>query len=123
MKILLMHLLAAPKLNVFPRSVMKSSWPALEDGRSREILYDEATKVFTKLDCDGNGLVCMEDLFTLQYPKTLIRKNFYKIDTNYDGYIDIDEFKDAYVTYPSLRTAPVFGGDFKYNQYGPHKQT
>ena len=96
----------APRAALF----MTSSWPALDDHRDPSELRAEAKRVFDRINTSGSGLITMEEMLTMRYPGTLIRKIFYTMDTNFDGRIDEHEFMTAYMVHPTLRTAPGFGG-------------
>ena len=89
-------------------SMRLSSWPALDSGKSDSELTTEAKVLFSKMDSDSKGTVTFENLVSnVSCSDNLLRKIFYKLDKNYDGYIDESEFINAYLYYPTLRGLPL----------------
>ena len=93
----------------------RSSWPALDDGRSEADLFEEADTVFGMLDLNSDGDLAKEELQQkmITYDTALVDKVFASIDTDSSGGISKDEFRKAYVKHPTLRTAPGLGGELK----------
>lgn len=101
---------------------VRSSWPALDDRRDAQTLRREALRVFERLDVNRDGWVCLDDLQCLvQYEPRLLRKILYKLDTNFDGCIDLEEFVTGYIQHPTLRTAPGFGGTIEQDDRNPER--
>ena len=66
------------------------------------------------LDINGDGEITEEELrdrlSAYKYKDELLAKMFASIDLDASGDISADELRKAFVSYPTLRTAPGLGG-------------
>lgn len=67
------------------------------------------------IDANGDGSITDEELRgwlvgNTVFTDELVSKMFSKIDFDASGEIDAKELRDAFVKYPTLRTAPGLGG-------------
>lgn len=104
----------APGLGRLENVAVRSTWPALDDGKSAEDIWAMADAVFANLDIDGDGKVSEDELrerlSSYTYRDELVGKMFSSIDLDSSGDISVDELRKAFVNYPTLRTAPGLGG-------------
>merc|ERR1719230_535708 len=88
----------------------RSNWAALDDGAPLGILEKDAAVVFGMLDEDGDGSITRAEMTTrllaCDYTEERINKVFDKIDLDASGDISAEEWGQAYVKFPTLRTAP-----------------
>jgi len=96
---------------------VRSSWAAMDDGAPLGLLEKDGEIVFSMLDEDGSGSITRAEmsarLLACGYTEERVEKVFGKIDSNGDGEISTEEWKAAYIKYPTLRTAPGLGGSLK----------
>ena len=76
----------------------------------------DADAVFSLLDRDGNGVIESDELreYLVErsgYGEELPTKVLRAVDVDQSGGIDREEFRKAFIKYPSMRTAPGLGGD------------
>lgn len=94
----------------------RSSWAALDDGTPAGVLEKDADAVFAMLDEDDSGDVTRAEMMTkllaCDYTEDRVEMVFGKI-ANADGVITLESWRDAYIKYPTLRTAPGLGGALK----------
>lgn len=113
----LMAIVAKHPTTASVQMMARSNWAALDDGAPLGLLEKDAGEVFTMLDDNGDGAITMaemsEKLLACDYTKERIELVFGKIDTDGNGVLSPEEFKAAYVKYPTLRTAPGIGGALK----------
>lgn len=95
----------------------RSNWAAMDDGAPLGLLERDADSVFSMLDDNGDGAITRAEmsatLLKSAYSEERIEKVFGKIDINGDDEISLEEWRTAYVKYPTLRTAPGLGGALK----------
>uniref|UniRef100_A0A7S3BWP5 EF-hand domain-containing protein n=1 Tax=Haptolina ericina TaxID=156174 RepID=A0A7S3BWP5_9EUKA len=96
---------------------VRSTWPALDDGKTIPEIYAMADAVFANLDTNGDGQISedelREQLSAYKYRDELLNKIFASIDVDASGDISVEELRSAFVNYPTLRTAPGLGGLLK----------
>ena len=97
--------------------LVRSKSVAFDDGTPLGLLERDAKAVFSMLDENSDGEITKAELQTrllsYGYTEDRIETVFGKIDTNGDDVLSQEEFGDAYVQYPTLRTAPGLGGALK----------
>ena len=91
----------------------RSAVGQMDDGTPTEELYAKADTLFALIDTDDDGQISNAELrkhmAANDYDDTLIDKVFAGIDFDDSGAIAKKELRDAFVKYPTLRTAPGLG--------------
>jgi len=104
-----------PGLGGLENTKVRSTWPAMDDGKPASEIYIMADVVFANLDVNGDGAISEEELRgwlveRFGYTDELVTKIFAGIDFDDSGEIDADELRKAFVKFPTLRTTPGLGG-------------
>merc|ERR1719453_435333 len=91
--------------------------PAFDNGAPLGVVEKDASVVFGMLDEDGDGEITRSEMSSrlsdCGYTEARIELVFGKMDLNADDVISEYEFQQAYINYPTLRTAPCLGGGLK----------
>ena len=82
-----------------------------------EKLHADADAVFRVLDVDDDGTLqeveLRKHMTASGYQEATITKMFTCLDADGSGCVDREEFRRAFVNYPSMQTAPGLGGNYR----------
>jgi len=78
-----------------------------------ETVHEMADALFNVLDRNGDGAIEKEELgchlLLARYTEAQVEGLFELLDVNKDGSVSRDELREAFVRYPTLRSAPALG--------------